>query len=128
MTTLEGTKVAVSARKETTMNPGSEWVVEFAVRERRAREHSTWARAVEEEVPDLAGGTQWFRQPPVRRIHHLLLVFGTLFSRQAPELLQASVERAPLRGRAAGCDRRQRSTKPERRELGRADFQARLDQ
>jgi hypothetical protein len=37
------------------------------------------------------------------------------------------VERAPLRGRAAGCDRRQRSTKPEPR-LGRADFQARLDQ
>jgi hypothetical protein len=86
MTVPEGTKAAVSTRKETTMNPGSEWVVEFAVRERRARELTTRAWAEQEEVPDLASGTQWFRQQPLRRIHHLLLVVGTSLSRKAAEL------------------------------------------
>ena len=66
------------------MNPGSEWVVEFAVRERRARELSTRAWAEQEEVPDLASGTRWFKA--LRRIHHLLLVVGTLLSRKAAAL------------------------------------------
>ena len=68
------------------MYPGSEWVVEFAVRDWRAREQSTWARAEQEEVPDPARGAQSFMQQPLRSIRHLLLVVGTLLSREARDL------------------------------------------
>jgi hypothetical protein len=76
--------VAVSARKEKTMIPGSEWVVEFAVRERRARAESARAAWDEQQtVRDLASSTRRFRQQPLRRIHHLLMVAGTSLSRKA---------------------------------------------
>ena len=63
------------------MNPGTEWVVEFAARETRAREQSTRVRAEHTQGADLPRGKQWLRQQTLRSIHGCwLLVVGTLLS------------------------------------------------
>lgn len=69
--------------KETTMNPGSQWIVEFGVRENQAREQRRKGTTRQEEETTDIITRPTFGQRCLGVIGHLLLVAGAWLNRQA---------------------------------------------
>ncbi|HEX5414865.1 MAG TPA: hypothetical protein VFZ25_04305 [Chloroflexota bacterium] len=70
------------------MNPGSQWIVEFAARENQARERSARNNAGHDGTDQIVTAPNW-GQRCLGSVGHLLLVAGAWLNRQAGEVYRA---------------------------------------
>lgn len=71
------------------MNPGSQWIVEFGVRENQAREQSWQEKTRLEEAESPLVAAPPFARRCLGMLGHFLLVAGGWLNRQAGEVYRA---------------------------------------
>jgi hypothetical protein len=86
-------------KKETTMNPGSQWIVEFGERENLAREQCWKEKTSEREQTTDSIATPSLGRRCLGVIGHLLLVAGVWLKRQAGEVYPADGDIGAMRRR-----------------------------